>query len=300
MLSMPNLSTAGAAYWMLSVTAFFLACNHVIGRSIEGVIPPLGLSFWRWFAGVIILLPLVLPRLKQSLPHYRANLGVLAAMGFMMVGSTTLILVALNYTTAINTSLMNAVQPALTVLFAVLFIGERMTPLKAFGVIISLLGVLLMITKADWQMLMGLQFNRGDLIALLAMCGFAGYAITLRKIPGSLNGSERLFAIALLGSLMLLPFYLYEHVNHMQVPVTGQTVLIVCALALLVSVLGNAMWNAGIMIIGPSKATMFINLIPLFGAILAVMWLGESLQFYHLLGGAMVCSGIKCVITQSR
>ena len=295
---MLDLKSPKAAYWMLSTTSFFLACNHVIGRSVHEDIPPLGLSFWRWMVGVLILLPFVLPSLKRSLPYYRQHFGTLLAMGFMMVGSTSLILVALNYTTAINTSLINVIQPVLTVLLAALFISERLTHLKMFGIVISIVGVVIMITKADWRVLAGLSFNGGDLIALVAMCGFAGYTLTLRKLPKELNGSERLFAIAGLGCLLLLPFYLWESMTYATVPVTGNTALIVFCLALLVSVLGNAMWNSGIMIIGPSKATMFINLIPLFGAIMAVAFLGETLRGFHFIGGIMVCAGIMFVLRE--
>lgn len=296
---MIDLKSTKAAYWMLSATAFFLACNHVIGRSVEGTIPPVGLSFWRWMAGAIVLLPLVLPRFKQSLPHYRAHFITLFMLAVMMAGSTTLILVALNYTTATNTSLMNAVQPTLTVLFAFLFIGENLSRLKVMGIIAGLSGVIIMITKADWQLLISLQFNSGDIIALMAMCGFAGYAITLRKLPVELNGPEVLFAIAGLGGLLLLPFYLLETHYVASVPLTTNTVVIVLALALLVSVLGNAMWNSGIMIIGPSRAAVFINLIPLFGGILAMILLGETLHLYHLVGALLVCTGIKWVVSQN-
>jgi drug/metabolite transporter (DMT)-like permease len=291
-----NVKSENLAYWMLSLTAFFLACNHVIGRSVEGVIPPLGLSFWRWMAGALILLPLVMGRFKQSLPYYRSHFHVLLALGFMMVGSTTLVLVALNHTTAINTSLLNALQPAMTVLFAMIFLDERLSRLQWFGILIGLLGVTIMVTKADWQMLTGLQFNIGDLLVLLAVCGFAGYALTLRKLPPQLTDTERLFAIAMSGSLLLLPFYIWESVTMTTVPFTTHTIGVVLILALLVTVLGNAMWNRGIMIIGPSKATMFINLIPLFGAALAVSLLGESLRLYHLFGIILICLGIQCVI----
>lgn len=296
---MVDLKSPTAAYGMLSVTAFFLACNHIIGRSVEGTIPPVGLSFWRWVAGALILMPLVLPRFKQSLPHYRAHFVTLLLLAVMMIGSTTLILVALNYTSAINTSLINAVQPALTVLFACLFIGESLSRYKVMGIVAGLVGVLIMLTQGNLRILVNLELNGGDLIALTAMCGFAGYAITLRKVPAQLSAFECLFAIAGLGSLLLLPFYIVESQHIATVPLTTNTVVVVFALALLISVLGNAMWNRGIMIVGPSRAAVFINLIPVFGAILATYWLGEALEIYHILGALLVGTGIKWVVRQN-
>ena len=288
------------AYWMLSATAFFLACNHVIGRSIEGMIPPVGLSFWRWAAGAIILLPLVTMRLRESWPYYWQRPGVLVGLSTMMVGSTTLVLVALNYTTAVNTSLINALQPTMTAFFAMIFLKEKLNRVQWLGVFLGFLGVLVMVTKANLQILVKLQFNLGDLLVLLAVCGFSGYSLLLRSLPSELNGSEKLFSIALTGAVLLLPFYLWESVSVAPVSFTTHTLTVVLVLALLVTVVGNAMWNRGIMIIGPSKAAMFINLIPLFGAILAVTWLDEVVELYHLVGAIMVCTGIVCVIRKNN
>jgi len=287
------------AYWMLSATAFFLACNHVIGRSIEGMIPPVGLSFWRWAVGAIILLPFVIIRLRGSWLYYLQSPGVLVALSAMMVGSTTLVLVALNYTTAVNTSLINALQPTMTAFLAMIFLKERLNKIQWFGIFLGFVGVLIMVTKANWQILIKLQFNIGDLLVLLAVCGFSGYSLLLRSLPPQLNGSEKLFAIAVTGVVLLLPFYLWESTTVAPVSLTSHTLSVVLVLALLVTVAGNAMWNRGIMIIGPSKAAMFINLIPLFGAILAVSWLGEVVEPYHLAGAIMVCTGIVCVIRKN-
>lgn len=288
------------AYWMLSTTAFFLACNHVIGRSIEGVIPPVGLSFWRWGVGAIILLPFVAMRLKGSWPYYRQKPSVLIALSTMMVGSTTLVLVALNYTTALNASLINALQPTMTAFLTMIFLKEQLNRVQWLGIFLGFVGVLVMVTKANWQILVKLQFNAGDLLVLVAVCGFSGYSLLLRSLPPQLNGSEKLFSIAITGVVLLSPFYLWESASVAPVTLTSHTLTVVIVLALLVTVVGNAMWNRGIMIIGPSKAAMFINLIPLFGAILAVTWLGEVIELYHLAGAIMVCTGIVCVIRKNN
>lgn len=290
------LDTSLGAYLLLTLMALFLASNHVIGRSVQGVIPPLGLSFWRWMVCVLLLFPFMLPRMRRLMPFYRDHLATYLMLGCLMVGSTSLILVALNFTTAINTSLINAVQPSLTLLMAMLFINEKITRFAIFGIVSALTGVVMMLSKGSWAELSALQFNIGDIIALVAMLGFSGYALILKRLPPALSVAESLFAIALLGSLVLLPFYLLESLFFATVPVTRDTAVVVVELGLLVSLFANLMWNHGIKVIGPSKAAIFINLIPIFGAVLAVTFLDERIRFYHLAGALLICLGIGLVV----
>jgi drug/metabolite transporter (DMT)-like permease len=285
------------AYAMLSLTALCLAGNHVVGRMVHGFIPPLGLSFWRWMAGALMILPFVLPSIVAKRQIYRDHLRDLSLLGFLIVSSTTAVLVALNFTTAVNVSLINAFQPALTVLLGLIFLGERVSRLGVLGILLALGGVLAMIFEGSLRLLAELKFNNGDLIAIAAMLGFSAYALSLRKrLPVALSPVEALFGITLTGSLMLLPFYALESVVVRPVPVGPQSLAAVLALALLVSVFGNLMWNMGNRLIGPSRAAMFINLIPLFGAILAVIFLNEQIHGYHLVGAAMICAGIWLLV----
>jgi drug/metabolite transporter (DMT)-like permease len=290
------LSTPGSAYVMLALTALCLAGNHVIGRSVQGEIPPVGLSFWRWMAGALILAPLVLPKAFERRAIYRKRLGTLSVLGFLLVGSTTVVLVALNFTTAINVSLINAMQPVLTVVLAVAILHDRASKPGIVGIVVSFCGGAVMLAEGDWSKLSGLQFNGGDLFALAAMLGLSLYALNLRRLPPDLTMMESLFAIMLTGSLMLLPLYVLESLMYMPVPAHWTTVAVVLALALLVSVFGNLMWNAGNLIIGPSRAAIFINLIPLFGAVLAVGFLGERIRFYHWIGAPLICLGIWLIV----
>ena len=114
------------AYAMLAFMAFCLAGNNVLGRMVHDFIPPVGLSFWRWMAGTLILLPFVLPRLAARRNDYVEHAGALAILGFLIAASTTAVLIALNFTTAVNVSVINAFQPVLTVLLAVALLGERL------------------------------------------------------------------------------------------------------------------------------------------------------------------------------
>ena len=281
---------------MLTLTALCLAGNYVIARSVHGEIPPLGLSFWRWTIGALFLAPFVLPRIRELGVAYRANLSVLMLLGCMVVGSTSVLFVALNFTTALNVSLINAVQPVLTGLLAVVFLQDRITKVRVLGIFSALLGVVIMLSMGDWAVLTNLRFNVGDLFALAAMFGLASYALNLRKLPQELSVVESLFGITVAGSLMLLPFYVLESMFYATVPVRASTVFVLFELALLVSVFGNLMWNLGNQIIGPNRAAIFINLIPFFGAILAIVFLGEKIFIYHLAGAVMICLGVWLVM----
>lgn len=297
--SSPGLGTERpptVAYLFLTLMSLFLAINHVIGRSVHGEIPPVGLSFWRWVVGALILAPFVLSRPGALSRVFRHHAGVMLLLGSMLVGSTTLILVALNSTTAINVSVINAVQPGLTVLFAWMFLKEPMSSRQLLGIGAAGAGVLVMLSGGHWETLVGFELNGGGLIALLAMCGFAAYAVSLFRIPRELSFAESLFGIIVMGSLALLPFYLIESFFIATVPTSIETMGIVFTLALLVSVLGMLMWNFGNRRIGPGRATVFINLIPVFGVILATTFLGESIQGFHVTGAACIVVGIRLAV----
>jgi len=293
------LHTPGMAYFLLTLTALFLAANHVIGRSVQGVIPPLGLSFWRWIAGALALAPFVMRRSGALSRVFREHAWILLFLGTMLVGSTTLILVALNSTTAITVAVINTIQPSLTVLFAWAFMREPLSGRQLLGVGAACAGVLIMLSEGHWLTLTGFRFSGGALIALIAMCGFSGYAVNLFRLPAGLSFGEALFGIIVMGSLALLPFYLLESIYIAPVPLSMHTLGVVLTLALLVSILGMLMWNYGNQKVGPSRAAVFINLIPVFAMLLATTFLGESIRGFHIAGAACTITGIFLVVRKT-
>ena len=286
------------AYFALTLSTFFLALNHVISRGVHEHIPPLGLSFWRWVVGALVLLPVVLVDWRASLAVYRAQWRAFLLAGTLVVGATTLMMVALNFTTATNTALINAVQPVLTVLLSRLVYGVAFGRVQGVGIALAFSGVLVMICQGDWRMLAGLHFAGGDLIALLAMLGFSGYAIRFVRIPHRLSAARALFPMIVAGSLVLLPFYLLESMLFRPVPLSTTSISAIVAIALLVSCAAMLMWNTGNRLVGANRASIFINLVPVFGVVLAVTFLGETFERWHLAGMAMIALGVWLVVWQ--
>ncbi len=284
------------AYLLLALMAFFLACNHIIGRFVHTEIPPIGLSFWRWLFAAMVLLPFVI-RKKHTLQYiFQHNIRNLLLLGILLIGATTLILIALNSSSAINVSIINSIQPIMTIVFTRLFLKQKLAGIQVAGILLSCSGVLIMITKGQLDTLITLQFNMGDLVALLAMCGFAAYAINIHRIPEKLNILESLFGIIVMGCIVLLPFYLLESYFYKPVPVNVTSLWAIPALALLVSVFSMLIWNFGNRTVGPARASVFINLIPVFGIILATTLLDEQLLLPHIIGTICIISGVVCVI----
>jgi drug/metabolite transporter (DMT)-like permease len=288
------------AYLILAVSTFLLALVHVIGRAVHEEVPPLGLSFWRWLVGAVVLVPFVIPHWRVTFSTYRQHWRDFLVLGGLIVGATSLILMALNYTTATNVALINATQPAITTLMSRAFYGVRLEGRHLAGILISFAGVLAMISRGSVEPLVTLDFNNGDLLAIVAMLGFAGYAVRLVRTPHGLNATRALFAIIAGGCLLLLPFYIAESVLVRVVPVNTVSIGAIITIALLVSVGAMLMWNWGNATVGANRASIFMNLVPVFGAFMGVTLLGESFEAYHLAGMILICLGVWLVVGRRR
>ncbi|RMF95282.1 MAG: DMT family transporter [Gammaproteobacteria bacterium] len=285
---------------LLACAMLFLAMNHVIGRGMHEDLPPLGLSFWRWLGAGALLWPLVWRRLPRSQPVYRRHWRVFLLLGALMIGCTSLFVVMLQFTTAINLSLINSLQPTMTVLLSWLLLRQRLRPLQAAGILLGVAGVIVMVAEGDMAQLLALRFNPADLGALAGVLGLAGYALCLRWLPPGLSAVDILFGIVVAGCAVLAPFYLAETLLYRPMPASPEAAAAALAMAFFGSVLGNLGWNTGNQVLGPNQASIFINLIPVFGALLAVLFLGESLYPYHLAGFAMIGAGVCCVLYQPQ
>jgi len=293
------ISHRSRAYLLIVCAIFLWSVGIIVGRGVHTQIPPVGLSFWRWFLAAMVLLPFAYKQLQRERAVVRTHLSTFVLLGSLLVGAGTLLLIGLNYTTAINTALINGAQPALTVLMSWVLIRDRLSRLETLGVFAALVGVVTMVTRAEFQEITALEFNIGDLLIISAVVCYAGYAVNLRKLPKELGLIPALCIILLIGSLLVAPFYILETLMIRSVPLTGLTVGSVVILALFVSIFAMLMWNYGNRTIGHNQAAIFVNLLPVFGSLMAIIFLDESLYAYHFVGAGFVCLGIFLVVRKS-
>ena len=288
------------AYLCLTATMFMWAIGVVVGRGVHLEVPPIGLSFWRWFGGALILLPFVWRELVRSWPIVVSQRGMFLTLGGLVVVSGAGLLLSVNYTTAINATLVNASQPAITAAGAWLLGREKMRPLQWLGIVAATGGIVIMASRGDWDVLVSFGFNIGDIIVFIATFGFSAYALNVHRLPHQMGLFASLCIVGLAGSLIVLPLYIYESVAIRPVPLTWEALAAILTLAIFMTVLSIFLWNAGNRAIGPSRAGIFVNLFPVFSAGLAIVFLGEELHPYHLAGAALVCLGITLVVLGGR
>jgi len=283
----------GSPYLLLVFTTLFWSINFVVGRAVHNSIPPIGLAFWRWFGALLILLPFSYPYLREQWPLLRRHWKLMAVYGLLGVASfNTFIYIALQTTTATNALLINSNIPVLIVAFSWLFGGTTLSRRQTIGVLISLAGVITIICRAELQILTSLTVNQGDLWVLLAALCWAFYTYLLRRRPSELNPLCFLTVIIVFGLAVLTPFYLWELSQGLHMVSSLSTYASLVYVALFASVLAFILWNQAVGQIGANKAGLFLHLMPVFGTLLSIIFLGESFHLFHLFGISLIFSGI--------
>ena len=280
-------------YLLLSLTSLFWAANWVVGRAMRNDMPPVAMGFWRWTIALLLLLPFVAPELRRKWHVVRANWLVLVLLGCLgAVAFNTLIYVGLQYTAVANGVLFNSFSPILIILLSWVVVRERISKLQACGVALSLAGVLAIIARGKFATLAAFHFNPGDLWLIAAQFLWSVYTFVLRRRPPELSAMGFLAAMLLLSLPFLLPFYLWEFSQRGGFALTPATVSALAYYGTIPSIVAYLFWNRGVAQVGPNKAGLFVHLMPLFGALLAVIFLGEELYAYHYAGAALIFSGI--------
>ncbi len=285
---------------LLSFASLAWAGNIVLGRAVHAEIPPVGLSFWRWLVALVVLAGLTAPAVRRHWPAIRRGWRRLALLGLVgMALFHTLLYVSVNLTSAVNAALLMATPPVLVPLFAWMILGERPAARMALGTVISLAGVMIVIGRGDPARLLALEVNLGDLVMLAAVTCWSLYTVLLKRRPADVPAQVMLTVCVCFALVMLAPVYAAEHVFVRQMPLTWQALVVIGYVSLIASVIAFLCFNRGIEILGPSKGGLFIHLIPVFATLLAVVFLGEDLQAFHLLGIAGIAAGLV-IATSAR
>lgn len=291
-LKKPLISPTHKAYLLLTATSLLWAGNIVLARGIAHQAPPVALSFWRWFLALIIITPFTWRHVWADRETIKQNWPILTLFGFLGVTTfNTLLYTALKTTTAINAALIQAAMPSMVLCLMWMLWREKVNRNQLIGTVLCMIGAIWIIAKGSPDLLRSLNFVQGDLLIVLAVGLYAFYSAMLRKRP-KMHPLAFLTSSFGLGVLMLTPLYFFEVSQVGMMPITPTVITSLLYMAIGPSILAYLFWNDGLSVLGPNRGGLFINLIPLFTAILSVIFLGESLQIFHLVGGLLLLFGI--------
>ena len=278
---------------LLILTTAFWGGNAVVGKAALTYMSGIELSFWRWVLAFLLLLPFAWRRALRDWPYYRRHAGLLLVLALLSVSLyNTLQYLALQWTSAINVGVVSATMP-LAVFFLTWLLGqERVDSWQKSGLLLALIGVLAVVSQGEWRILLALQLNPGDLLMLTAVLGFAVYSVLMRRLPPEIDKLGLLLWLILIGNFGILPFYLWDIHGHELLTLDRHTLPILAYVGIFPSLLSYYFWNRAVLVGGANQAGMFCNLIALFASLFAVLFLGESLQPYHLVGMLTIFAGI--------
>ncbi|MFA9558359.1 DMT family transporter [Evansella sp. AB-rgal1] len=282
-------------YLLLIFATFFWGTNFVFSRMIVDEVPPFQLSVGRWVIASIVFLPFVYKEIKQHLDVLKKNWKPLFFLGLTgIAGFNTLLYIAMQYTTSINASLVNATAPLFIVLLSVFFLREKIVTLQYIGIAISLLGVFIVITGGSLETLVTLTINPGDVIVFGAVIVWAIYSVLMKRFGVHVPKKATFLITMYIGVIMLLPFALYERTFSpiSLVALPWETTLAVLYLGIFPSVISFLCWNEGVMQVGPGRASTYLYLIVFFTTLLAVTFGGETITITQIIGGVFLLAGV--------
>ena len=279
-------------YLLLSITALCWAGNAIVGRLAAGHIAPVTLSFLRWSLAFIIILPFAWKHLERDWPAIRARLGTMFVLSVTGIGAfNTLQYWALEHTQALNTLLLQSAGPLIVAVWSLVLLGVRLTLTQGLGVMLSLTGVLVILLHGDLTALSSITFNKGDLIFIAALVIFGFYSVLTLKRPAIHGLSFVAFTFGC-GAACLIPLLMFELFTRPLMALDAANLLSVFYVAVFPSTLAYLCFNRGVQLIGANRAAPFFHVVPVFGSIMAIVFLGEHPQAFHIIGFALVLAGV--------
>ena len=283
------------ASFLLFLATLFWSGNFIVGK-IAGLneIPPISLNFFRWSLAFLILLPFTYKEMIEKKKLILKNILLLCFLGITAVSIfNSALFYSLKSTQVITGVLMISTVPVMIIFFSSLLKIERTNSFQIAGVIFSLLGVIFIISKANFEVLKTLNFERGDLFALFAMISWSLYSTLLKKKNYELSQLTLLQVVIGLGVIFLIPMYLIDYIYlDNRIIVNTNFILVLSYVVLLPGIIAFFFWIKGVAYIGANKAGIYLHLMPILAAILAMIIFDEILLFYHYIGAMFIISGI--------
>ena len=279
-----------SAFLLLAAANLFWAGNWVTGRALRDAFEPATLNFWRWVIAVLVLAPFALPALRGQGATLRRHAGILLFLAFSGVALfQSLVYLGLRSTTAVNAVLINSSLPLFMLLCSWMIERERASPRQVAGMLVSLAGILIILSRGSPAALLELELHGGDGWILLAMPVWGVYSVLLKRRPPEIGGLAFLFVLSLAGTVMLLPFAVLQMPAQWPTPAEAGGVIYMGVFA---SVLAFICWNRGVAAVGANAAGFTIHLLPAFGTVLAILFLGETFAAYHAAGIVTILAGV--------
>ena len=282
-----------AAIYLVCATLFW-AGNFIVGKTASiNEIPPISLNFYRWLVAWLILLPFTFRELIKKKNYILNNIGLFIVLGITAVTIfNSALFYSLKFTQVISGVLMISTVPVMIIFISSLLKIEKTNFFQIIGVGLSLTGVLFIITKADIGLLKNLDFNRGDLIMIIAMLSWATYSALLKKKKYELSQISLLQVVISFGVIFLIPLYFIDMNMGNSIKLEKPFFLTLTYVVLFPGLASFFFWIKGVALIGANRSGVFLHLMPIFGAVMAMIIFDEKFMFYHLLGAAFILMGI--------
>ena len=283
-----------SAYLFLVLATFCWSGNFIVGKfATVYEIPPLTLNVFRWISVWFILIPFTYKEIFENLPYIKKNWLVISFMGVITISTfNSVVYFALNYTQVINAVLMLSAIPAATIVLSSLMKIEETNIFQLLGLVLSIIGIGSIISNGDIQKIISLDFNKGDMWMLVCVITWSLYSTLLKKNNFKLSQFTLIQLMVSVGILFLIPQFFYEKSIGLELSLDKNFFLILIYVAIFPAIAAYYFWQKGIEIIGPNRASMFIQLMPLFSAVMAIIIFKEKFELYHFVGAIFILSGI--------
>ena len=283
-----------SAYILLVLATLFWSGNFIVGKfATLFEIPPLTLNVFRWISVWLILMPFTYKEIYNNLPNIKKNWLAISFMGVITISTfNSVVYFALNYTQVINAVLVLAAIPAATIVFSSLMKIEKTNIFQLLGLLLSIVGIGSIISNGDIQKIISLNINKGDLWMLVCVFTWAIYSTLLKKYKFKFSQFTLIQLMVSVGILFLIPQFFYEKSIGLEVNFNKAFFLILFYVVVFPAIAAYYCWQKGVEIIGPNRASMFIQLMPLFSAIMAIIIFNEKFELYHFAGATFIVLGI--------
>tara|TARA_Y100000996_G_scaffold414861_1_gene407107 strand:- start:226 stop:1086 length:861 start_codon:yes stop_codon:yes gene_type:complete len=268
--------------------------NFIVGKfAYLFEVPPLTLNFLRWASVWLILIPFTYKEIYKNFTHIKKNWIVISFMGIITISTfNSVVYFALTYTQVINAVLVLSAIPAVTIVISSIMRVDKTNIFQLFGLLLSIIGVTAIISNADIQKISALNFNKGDLWMLVCVFTWAIYSTLLKKHKFRFSQFTLIQLMVSVGIIFLIPQFFYEKSIGLEVNFNKAFFIILFYVVIFPALAAYYCWQKGVEIVGPNRATMFIQLMPLLGAVLAIIIFKEKFELYHFAGASFILTGI--------